>query len=659
MTPTENKNRIENWVLAIPLTKKTLITISKWALILFALIIIGSIIIDDLIILLFNADPNGIISALISRVAENSGALPVEYYVQKATRLYLRFFIFFLILSISVVLLYANLYYFKAQNTSTKVGEERNGKRAKDIAQFALAAWILVGFFVVNFAGAQNLSLTTDEKKHYRAGIRYSNFNSDLTGCCYMPFSVLNAIPRKISSYLAPGTAQDNFHKLETGRIATMLVAIPLGFIVFYWARKLYGFVPGMFALTLFVLDPNIIAHSQLITTDIYAACMITIASYFFWRFTILRDWKHAVFSGITLGLSLIAKYASLYLFPIFLIIWLVFDGRRMLSLIRGKDLKEVKEYTAATAKFGMAILVISIFVLNAGYLFNGTFTRLGDYEFISDTFLSLQSEFQILENLPVPLPQPYVSSLDLANQLERTGKGNGLVYLFGRLSLLGYPGYYNYTVLYKVPIATQAIVLLAVGVYIFRSRNRKFLRRELFLLLPVLFFFYYFNYIFRSQIGIRHFLIVFPFIYIFAGRLLKNWRMFRWGQVAGMATLVIYLFISVHSYYPHYIAYFNERVLDRRLSYKILADSNLDWGQGEIYLGQYLREHPEAIYEPLTPEAGTIVVPANLLLGITGDPNQYKWLRKNFEPIDTIAYYFLIFEITPEEVAPFLIENQ
>lgn len=649
MTKIKNNNPIENRLLALLLTKKTFANIVKRALIIFVILTVGVMFIDEIVILVINTNPDSLFGALVSRVAENLGTISAEYYIEKATRLYMRYFIIYVIVSVTILLPYTYLYYYKAQKISRS-----NIKRAKDIAQFALALLILLGFFTLNFIGSQKLSLTVDERKHYRAGVRYANFDSDLNGCCYMPFSALNALPRKISSSLPDGNAQDYLYKLETGRIATMLAAIPLGFIVFYWARKLYGFVPGLFALTLFVFDPNIIAHSQLVTTDIYAACMITIAVYSFWRFAIIRDWKHAVTSGITLGLSLLAKYVSFYLYPIFVMIWIFHDGPRLMGLFRDKDIRKAKEYLTTFAKFGLTILVISIIVLNVGYLFNGTFTRLGDYNFVSDRFLSLQSNFQFLENLPIPLPKPYLGSLDLANYLERTGMGNGLVYLFGRLSLLGFNGYYYYTVLYKVPIATQVFILLAIGVYIFRSRNRKFLRRELFLFVPILIYFVYFNFIFRSQIGIRHFLVVFPFLYIFAASLMRNWRTFRWGKFAGIGALVIYLALSVHSYYPHYLAYFNERILDRRLSYKVLADSNLDWGQGKLYLYNYLGEHPEAIYLPLTPVSGTLIVPANRLLGIIGDTQQYKWLRANFEPTDTIAYYYLVFEITPEEVEPF-----
>jgi hypothetical protein len=37
--------------------------------------------------------------------------------------------------------------------------------------------------------------------------------------------------------------------------------------------------------------------------------------------------------------------------------------------------------------------------------------------------------------------------------------------------------------------------------------------------------------------------------------------------------------------------------------------------------------------------------------LGINSNPTQYEWLRKNFEPVDTLANYYFIFKISPEEI--------
>jgi hypothetical protein len=97
---------------------------------------------------------------------------------------------------------------------------------------------------------------------------------------------------------------------------------------------------------------------------------------------------------------------------------------------------------------------------------------------------------------------------------------------------------------------------------------------------------------------------------------------------------------------------YFNEFLFDKRQAYKILADSNIDYGQSEGALNSYLTSHPQAVYNPTTPTSGLIVVSVNDLVGVFGKPEQYTWLRENFEPSNTIAHTYLIYNISTEQIA-------
>src|SRR5207248_5373762 len=54
---------------------------------------------------------------------------------------------------------------------------------------------------------------------------------------------------------------------------------------------------------------------------DLPAALMTTVALYYFWRFLKLGGTGRAFLSAGTLGLSQLAKYSCIYLYPIFLLI--------------------------------------------------------------------------------------------------------------------------------------------------------------------------------------------------------------------------------------------------------------------------------------------------------------------------------------------------
>jgi 4-amino-4-deoxy-L-arabinose transferase-like glycosyltransferase len=47
-----------------------------------------------------------------------------------------------------------------------------------------------------------------------------------------------------------------------------MLISLVFGYLVFLWAKKLYGVKAGILALLLYAFNTAIIAHSRFVTTD-------------------------------------------------------------------------------------------------------------------------------------------------------------------------------------------------------------------------------------------------------------------------------------------------------------------------------------------------------------------------------------------------------
>ena len=105
---------------------------------------------------------------------------------------------------------------------------------------------------------------------------------------------------------------------------------------------------------------------------------------------------------------------------------------------------------------------------------------------------------------------------------------------------------------------------------------------RRGFLIVPMLLYWIYFNFFYNAQIGIRHVLPVFALGIIFCGRFLAKPE----SKLRNCAAVVLVSWVaaSTLSYYPHFISYFNEFVLHRKLAYRRLADSNLDWRGNEWY---------------------------------------------------------------------------
>lgn len=526
----------------------------------------------------------------------------------------------------------------------------RTSQRLAKLLRVAPAV-LLALFLLINAASVRNLSLTYDEPDHYRYGRQILDLNSNRFDDSKMPFSALNALPAELAQLFPAGEIHAFLESSYAARLMTVLFSMVVACCLYRWAKELYGEVSAVFALFLFTFEPNIIAHSQLITTDIFATGMMMMSVYSFWRFSRQRNWKHLVWFGLVLGLAQLAKYTAVFLYPVLAGMLLIFDAPKLLQYLQRSRWQSLWRYTGKMVVMSMAVFLINILVINLGFLFNRTMMPLGEFEFRSELFKKYQARLHMLSDVPVPLPFPYLEGLDYVRYRERTGRGFGNIYLLGQTSKEGFPNYYLVAFLFKTPIAIQAAFWLALGLYLFRKTGRQFREKELFLLAPILSLFTYFNYFNRAQIGIRFLLVIFPFILIYCSRLLLNWKKFtplRWVGAAGLAG---YLVVSTLSYFPHYIPYFNELVLDRRQAYKILADSNLDWGQAAWYVQRDLGIHPETLVDPEQPVAGRILVSANNLVGITARPETYRWLRENFEPVDTVAYAYLVYQITPEQL--------
>jgi 4-amino-4-deoxy-L-arabinose transferase-like glycosyltransferase len=511
----------------------------------------------------------------------------------------------------------------------------------------------LVGcFLVLAVASMQRMTLTGDEWRHFKYGRQLLNgvAEADETR---MPIVALNVLPHTLASLAAPGGSRHPLDVVQTGRYVTVLAAALFGLVVFQWARELYGPAAGLLALTLYVFDPNLLAHGRLLTNDVYAAGMILSVLYLFWR--CLNDgWGWILAAAAALGISQITKYTSLLLFPILGLIALGHALPDLWRLVRLGAGRLLGRRVVAGAAMALVFLLASWLVINSALLFHNARIPLRDYGFQSERMQGIQRTLSGIPSLRVPLPAAYVHGLDNLMWYEATGRGFGNGYLLGRLDKpeghIGFRGYYLYASLYKVPLATQLLVLAAMLAYLTRWRQFDFRRNEWVLLCPVLLFFVYFNLFGRINIGIRYFLPVFPLLYVFCGSLLHRPRdVPRWAW-SGLATLLVYLVVSVLSYFPHFIPYFNELVWDRRQAYRVLADSNVDWGQSGWYLDRWLKSHPEAIVDPDRPAAGTIVVRVSELVGVS-DPERFRWLRENFEPVEHVAYAHLVFRVTPEDL--------
>lgn len=112
-----------------------------------------------------------------------------------------------------------------------------------------IAFLLILFFFTIGVLSVRGKSLTYDEPYHYQYGVNILNGNSSRFDDSKMPFSILNALPAKIASFLPEGELKENLDKMIVARLMTILFSMVVAYMVFHWSRELYGAVPGLISL--------------------------------------------------------------------------------------------------------------------------------------------------------------------------------------------------------------------------------------------------------------------------------------------------------------------------------------------------------------------------------------------------------------------------
>ena len=168
-----------------------------------------------------------------------------------------------------------------------------------------------------------------------------------------------------------------------------------------------------------------------------------------------------------------------------------------------------------------------------------------------------------------------------------------------------------------------------------------------------------------RFNLGDRHVLPIYPFAILFAA------AVWEWGsRKRAVAVLLIFLAAlnaaDALRYAPGYLSYFTPFVRPAE-SFRLLTDSNLDWGQGLLALRDYQRGHPSerislSYFGSVDPQLygirsdlfdghkrvpGTVVVSATNLSGqYLAEPEKYRWLLER-KPVKILDHSLYVFQVT------------
>jgi hypothetical protein len=498
-------------------------------------------------------------------------------------------------------------------------------------------------YFINGIVAIPQLSITGDEGDHLNYAMRlakgYPEKVKPFDDASTMPMSVVNVIPRAVEQIFQPTLSKNDWGRSDifSGRYMTLLMSALIGFFILKCSTELYGRKAGLFSLFLFVFCPNLNGHNVLVTTDAFSALFTLTSTWYFRKVLLNAGWKDCCLFGFHLGMAQLSKQSLTHLYIVFVLIFLFYLLSRKVHL----------QTKAITGKI-LLVTLVTLLVINAGFLFRGTGTSWGQYQFRSSFFAGVQDKLSFMGSIPLPLPEPYLSGLDLTKNIDEIGPGHpessGSVYILGnRKDGEGFWYYYFVVLFFKTPIP---VVIFFLFFLLSLIKNRPdFFKNEFIFISVITYFLIYFSFFYNSQVGIRHILMIFPLLYVLLGRIAEQ----LWRKQILASALALYSVITFYYYYPNLIAYSNEFIWQKRNAYKIMADSNLDYGQGHILAQRYIAKHPDTHFADTIPTAGKQLLRVSSYLDLANE-NKYAWLKR-FKPVSHVAHSYLLFDIKPADI--------
>ena len=121
---------------------------------------------------------------------------------------------------------------------------------------------------------------------------------------------------------------------LALSRFPNLLLGAALVALTGWWAYRLWGNHAAILAVALASLEPNLVAHSSLVTTDIGVTLFIFLAVSLLWEHVNSPTWARLTATGICTGMAVVSKFSGLLLIPIIITIavLLFIGGNRPVS---------------------------------------------------------------------------------------------------------------------------------------------------------------------------------------------------------------------------------------------------------------------------------------------------------------------------------------
>jgi Dolichyl-phosphate-mannose-protein mannosyltransferase len=455
---------------------------------------------------------------------------------------------------------------------------------------------------------------------------------------------------------------------LTLARLGTLPFLALLLWACWLWSRRIEPSPwAALLPVVLLASVPPVLGHAALASLDVAAAATILLGLYALQRWLLSGRWRDALVCGLAAGSALVTKFSAVPFLGLALPVLAL--TRALLARRASAPLPQVPaRHWLAGASVALLATLVPVWLAYGPRAHDPTGVALR-FDWAVD-YLRLTPGFdhalgQLLAHVWLPRElKDLVNGVVAVKAHNDTGH---LSYLLGQTRLDGWWYFYLVALAVKTPLPLLLVGppgLIGLAVRGWRAGN-PWAVAPLLLLLTLLTFASSFS---RINIGIRHILILYPFLCLgaaFAGQ--RAWRLSaplragaRWSIRGALLALLLWQLSVLWRAYPDYLPYFNESV---RAPQQVLVDSDLDWGQdlarleqrsaqlGIAHLNLAYRGTADLAREPLPPY--TVVPPhqpvhgwlAISALARTRNLSDYAWLD-GYRPVERIGKSIELFYI-------------
>jgi hypothetical protein len=365
---------------------------------------------------------------------------------------------------------------------------------------------------------------------------------------------------------------------LYRARFMVALLGVLLGVFVFGWAYEWLGYWPAVMALVFYTLEPNMLAHASLVTSDFGVTSFLFGAVYALWRAWRAPSGRNLAFLTVCTVCAVLSKFSGLILLPVIAVLLAI-------AVIHRRGL--MPRHAAIVA----AMLAVSMpAAVWAAYGFRHAPDPSGTWRF------AFQHDPGVTERMPATtrlvawvdehalVPNAFAQGflLGQARAQERPS------YLAGGFSTRGWWFYFPIAFLLKTPLSL--LVLLLMGVVLVAAR-RYALGDSAFVWLPVVIYGAW-AMTMPLNIGLRHLLPIYPFVVLLAAAAAKTLLAGRGTGRLVLGALALFWVFEFTRAYPHTLSFFNQLAGGPAGGHAYLVDSNLDWGQDLKGLKAWMDDH-------------------------------------------------------------------